>query len=273
MRHRRDVPTEKLEDGESKSMHLYLSLIPEALIASMLPPEEFGTYYAVGTTKKQHGEAIFIELDPAFRADFFRIEEGLAKCVPHPDGSPKKSVYIATYRVLEHVPIEVMRRLYLVTAYGQSLALEPTQDYPEDDAPLHLYQEIAPVTPLVVSTNTPHAFYEFLIRDPDSMVHLPAIAFAELRLGNLATDPEYGEVQDLPYEYMHHLRECLVELKNKRIHTKIVNRVQAPEFPYRTIKNGIFVGKKEGLVYFPMPPREALRNKYYRWWRSANVRF
>ena len=72
------------------SIHLYLSLIPEALIASMLPPEEFGSYYAVGTTKKQHGEAIFIELDSDFRHDFFPIEEGLKQCVPLRDGSPNK---------------------------------------------------------------------------------------------------------------------------------------------------------------------------------------
>jgi len=29
--------------------YLYLSLIPESLIASQLAPEEFGNYYAVGT--------------------------------------------------------------------------------------------------------------------------------------------------------------------------------------------------------------------------------
>ena len=34
------------------NIHLYLSLIPEALIASMLTPEEFGVYYAVGTANK-----------------------------------------------------------------------------------------------------------------------------------------------------------------------------------------------------------------------------
>jgi hypothetical protein len=253
------------------TVHLYLSLIPEALIASMLSPEEFGTYYAVGTTKKQHGAAIFIELDPSFRHDFFPIEKGLERCIPHPDGSPKKSVYISTYRVLEHVPVDVMGKLHLVTAYGQTLSLESSTDYPEDGDELHMYQEIAPVTPLVVSTAAPKAFYEFLIKDVDSMVHLPAIAFAELQLGELASDPEYGALRDLPYNNIHHLRECLMDIKTKRIHTKMVNRVQAPQFPYRTIKNGIFIGKAEGLLYFPLPPREELRSKYYRWWRSANV--
>lgn len=253
------------------TVHLYLSLAPEALIASMLSPEEFSSYYAVGTTKKQHGEAMFVELDPNFRHDFFRIDEGLARCVAHADGSPKRSVYIATYRVLEHVPIQAMQHLYLVTAYGESLALEPSYDYPEDNAGLHLYQEIAPVTPLVVSTAGPVDFYEFLILNPESMVHIPAIAFVELRLGQLAYEPEFGAVEDLPYTNIHHLRECLVEIGTKSIHTKMVNRVQAIDFPYRTIKNGIYIGNSEKLVYFPLPTLDDLRNKYYRWWRSANA--
>lgn len=254
-------------------VHLYLSLLPEALIASMLNPEDFATYYAVGATKKQHGEAMFIELDPDFRNDFFRIDEGLARCVPHPDGRPKKSVYVSTYRVLENVPLGAMRELHLVTAYGQSLPLSPSQELPVDDDPLHMYQEIAPVTPLVVSTLGAQAFYDFLINDPDSMIHLPAVAFAELRLGQLAADPEFGGVDDLPYDSIHHLRECLVQLESKQIHTKIVNRVQAPQFPYRVIKHGLFIGKKEGLLYFKLPPRETLRSNYYSWWRSANAPF
>lgn len=253
------------------TVHLYLSLIPEALVASMLPPEEFGVYYTVGTTKKQHGQAMFIELDPDFRHEFFRIDEGIQRCVPHEDGSPKKSVYIATYRVLEHVPMRVFQKLYLVTAYGQSLALDRSDQYPRSESDLHLYQEIAPVNPLVVSTAAPLEFYDFIIKDPTSMIHLPAIAFVELRLGELAQDPEYGSVGDLPYSNIHHLRECLVELQTKTVNTKIVNRVQSIEFPYRTIKSGIFIGNTEELAYFPLPSREALRSKYYRWWRSANL--
>lgn len=253
------------------TVHLYLSLLPEALIASMLTPEEFGSYYAVGTTKKRHGQAMFVELDPAFRHPFFRIDEGLERVVPHPDGRPKRSVYIANYRVLEHVPLEAMQNLYLVTAYGESLKLQPSRDYPPDEGGLHLYQEIAPVTPRVVSTAAPYAFYEFLILDEESMVHLPAVAFVELRLGELAHDPEHGALQDLPYQGISHLRETLVDLREKRIHTKMVDRVESPTFPYRMVKNGVFIGNKEGLLYFPLPSREALRSDHYRWWRSANV--
>ena len=107
--------------------------MPEALIASMLSPEEFGVYYAVGSHRKLHGQAIFLEIDPEFRDEFFRIEEGLERCAPHVDGTVKKSVYISTYRVLEHVPMSAVKKLYLVTSYGETLGLESAKNPPHID--------------------------------------------------------------------------------------------------------------------------------------------
>ncbi len=253
------------------TVHLYLSLIPEALVASMLSPEDFGVYYAVGTHKKLHGQAMFIELDPDFRHEFFQIEEGIKRCVPHPDGMPKRSVYISAYRVLEHIPPEVFRKLHLVTAYGEVLSLDPSDTIPESSDKLHMYQEIAPVQPLVVSTQGPEEFYQFITKDPASLIHLPSICFVELRLGDLALDPEHGAVRDLPYTFIHHLRECLLEVSKKTIQNKMVNRVQPIEFPYRMVKSGIYVGNKSKLAFFAMPSVENLREKHYRWWRSANL--
>ena len=73
------------------TVHLYFSLIPEALIASMLPPEQFGQYYATGHKYKSKGQAIFFEVDPSFRHGFFPIDEGIGRCTAHPasgDGWP-----------------------------------------------------------------------------------------------------------------------------------------------------------------------------------------
>jgi hypothetical protein len=252
------------------TVHLYLSLIPEALIASMLPPEEFAVYYTVGYSKKMRGQAMFIELDPNFRHDFFPIEKGIARCVPHEDGTPKRSVYIATYRVLEHIPLTGIDTLYLVTRFGESLALTRSSDYPTKEEGLYMYQEIAPKFPLVVSTLPPLGMYQFLTQDPTSMIHIPAVCFVELRLGELADNPEFGKVEDLPYEGIHRLRECLVELETKSINTKMVDRVHTTEYPYRMIDSGIYVGNTDELAFFPLPQRDELRNEYYRWWRSAN---
>lgn len=236
----------------------------------MLSPEEFGTYYSVGYRKKVRGQAMFIELDPGFRHDFFPIDEGIARCVPHADGSPKKSVYISTYRVLEHTPLTAVDTLYLVTKFGETLALSRSNDYPVEENGLYMYQEIAPVNPLVVSTLPPMEFYKLLTQDPDSMLHIPAICFVDLRLGELAKDPEFGEVRDLPYDRIHHLRECLMQLSGKDVHTKMVDRVHTVEYPYRMINSGIYVGNQDELAFFPLPSRDELRNTYYRWWRSAN---
>ncbi|MBK8988569.1 MAG: hypothetical protein IPM39_21285 [Chloroflexi bacterium] len=252
------------------TVHLYLSLIPEALIASMYPPEEFGVYYTVGYSKKNRGQAMFIELDPDFRHDFFRIEEGIARCVPHDDGRPKKSVYISTYRVLEHIPLTNINTLYLVTRFGETIALQRSNTYPQDKTGLYMYQEIAPVSPLVVSTLNPVALHQFLTQDATSLVHLPAVCFVDLRLGDLARDPENGSVGDLPYDYMHQLREGLLELKTKTIHTKMIDRTHTVEYPYRMINNGVYLGNRQELAYFPLPSRDELRKNYSRWWRSAN---
>jgi hypothetical protein len=251
--------------------HLYLSLIQEALIASMLSPDEFGTYYAVGSHKTERGQVIFAELDPAFRNDYFKIEQGLEQCVPHENGLPKRSVYISEYRVLEHVPLEAIRTLYLVTMYGEVLGLQSSPDLPESAGALHMYQELAPVKPRVVSVLGPADFYKFVIRDPQSLIHLPAISFVELSLGELATDPEFGNLRDLPYDNVSHLRECLLEVRVKEVQTKMVDRAHSLQFQYRTVESGLYIGNATGLRFFPLPSRQELRSTYYRWWRSANA--
>jgi len=253
----------------SRDVHLYLSLIPEALIASMLTPEEFGVYYAVGTAKKARGQAMFFEIDPSFRHDYFRIEEGIRRCVPHEDGTPKASIYISVYRVLEHVALDAIGRLYLVTQDGRVLGLDADERLPEETNGLHLYQEIAPVTPLVVSSLGPTLFYELIVKSPNILLRLPAICFAELRLGELAKEPVEGKIGDLPYSRVEHLRQCLTSLATKTVDAKMVNRTEPATFPYRTIKSGIFLGNGADLLFFPIPSSEKLRADHYRWWRSA----
>ena len=253
------------------TVHLYLSLIPEALIASMLSPEEFGNYYAVGTKKKSSGQAIFFEIDPEFRSEFFRIDEGISRCVPHEDGTPKASIYISVYRVLEHIELSALRKLFLVTQDGRTLGLEPNDIIPEFTDGLHLYKEISPVSPLTASRLDPMEFYDLIVKNPTSLVTLPAIVFAELRLDELAKEPEMGEVGDLPYKNLDHLREILKDLKTKPVATKMVDRISPATFAYRTVKNGFYVGNAFEFVYYPMPSKDELRDNNYRWWRSANM--
>jgi len=191
--------------------------------------------------------------------------------VPHEDGSPKRSIYISVYRVLENMPMGAIQKLHLTTQDGRTLSLDPDGKLPDGGDELHLYREISPVSPLVVSTFGPRAFYELIVKNPTSLVKLPAICFAELRLGNLARDPQNGDVGDLPYSNMEHLRNCLMALRTKLVSSKMVDRLPSGGISYRTVKNGFFVGNQEKLLYFPLPSEKELVRDHYRWWRSATM--
>ena len=253
------------------AQHLYLSMIPEALIASMLTPEEFGVYYAVGSEKKSSGQAIFFEIDLAFRHEALPIEQGLERCVMHDDGSPKRSVYITVYRALEHIALNAIKKLYLVTQDGRVLGIDASDAIPEASPGLHLYQEIAPVNPLVVSTLGPAMFYDLIVKNPTSLLTLPAVCFAELQLGELAVNPNQGSVGNLPYDNIDHMRQCLVDLQTKTVNSKMVNRLSPAAFPYRMLESGIYLGNSEKLLCYPMLSIDALRANHYRWWRSADM--
>jgi hypothetical protein len=254
--------------------HLYLSLIPEALVASMLPPEDFGMYYAIGTAKRSRGQAVFFSLDRSLLADSgFALDDIDERCVPHADGRPKTSIYLAIYRVLERIPREALTALHLTTDDGRVLTIAPREHIPDGEIRTHLYQEFCPVNPRIVSRLDPASFANF-ITDPTRNVTVPRIAFAELTLGNLKNDPDSTEIDNLPYPNIGHLRDCLRELAaSPDPATKTVLRQMTQEVLFRTIRNGFFVGDQSGITAFPMPSRDELEREHLAWWRSAQSTF
>ncbi len=253
------------------SIHLYFSLIPEALIASMLPPDQFGQYYATGHKFKSKGQAVFFEIDPSYRHEYFDIDGCYARCVTKPDGSPKNSIYISMYRVMEHLAIGAVGKLYLTTAMGATLELARGSGLPQAERELHMYQDLGPINSLVVSLLDPATYYADVTTKPSKSFHFPGMCFVELELGPLARDPENGQEGDLPYSFMQHLREALMELTPGSKQNKLVHRVHSLEFPFRMVKNGFYMGIGPELVYYPMLAQAVLRKDYSNWWRSANM--
>lgn len=248
---------------------LYLSLWPESLVASMLPPEEFGHYLAVGTKKRMRGEAIFFEIDPDYRGSYFNWEDVDQRCTPHPNGEPVRSVYVSVYRVLEHIPLEVLRNLYLVTDNGRVLEIPKGTYQPSGGSMCHLYQEMIPVSPRIASNLNPMDFCRY-VTDIKHLIYVPKIVFVELILDDLAKDPAKGLADNLPYPHIEHLRDCLTGLaEHPETPTKTVIRHVRWDILYRTIKNGFFIGNKDEVYYYPFPDHEALEGKYYSWWHSA----
>jgi hypothetical protein len=251
------------------SKYLYLSLIPESLIASMLPPEEFGNYYATGRHSRSRGQALFFEVDASKLDGGFDLSLMETRCVPHADGTPRRSTYIAVYRVLERIPLEALGRLYVTTNDGKTIGLEAASFEEEAEGQVHLYQEICPMRPRVASSLPPREFCA-RVTDPAQPVHVPKLAFAELILRQLKTDPQAEDPGELPYSNLEHLRDCLDAVRHDpEKKTKLAMRQMKGELLYRTVRNGFFVGGGDEFRYYPLPNRDQLENEHRSWWRSA----
>lgn len=251
------------------TIHYYLLCYRfEALVASQLSPEDFGAYMAVGTEKNTHGNVLFFEVDPALRSTYFRLEDIPQTCIPHPDGSPKRSKYISTYRVLEHLDPAVLGSLYLTTADGRVLGLDASTDgdTPDENRP-SLFQELCPISSMVASSLSPASYARFMT-DPNNPVHVPRLFFADLlferdALGRLAGN--------LPYENPAHIIECIKEMEANP-HKPAKNVTRAPHIHgfFHTIRRGFFLGDQNGIKYYKFPSQEELDVKYHQWWHSAS---
>ncbi len=250
--------------------YIYLTCTPEALVASMLAPKEFGMYLSTGTKKRNKGQTIFFEVDLGQIEKIIDMDSLNKRCVAKEDGSPKSSVYLSVYRVLESVPASALKSLYLTTDHGCVLELikAPYDRTKEPKNALHLYQELSPVTPLVASGLAPSAFLKRLT-DGSIPIVLPKLFFVELKLGELATNPLYGSAEHLPYSNVGHLRDCLEILRGEyEKHMKTVQRIFSGTLLYRTIETGFYVGTKDEIVYYPYPRMKDLENINYEFFRG-----
>jgi hypothetical protein len=252
------------------SKFIYLTATPEALIASMLPPADFGSYLSTGTKKRNKGQAIFFEVDLEKISGLIDMDNLNRRCVTKADGSRKSSVYLSVYKVLEMIPLSALKSLYLTTDNGNTLELKRTQydTLKEGKGKLHLFQELCPVTPMVASELPPSDFLKKLT-DGSIPIVLPKLFFVDLKLGELATNPLSGSAEHLPYSNVGHLRDCLEILKGEyEKHMKTVQRIYSGSLLYRTIETGFYVGSKDEIIFYPYPTMSELENINYDFFRS-----
>jgi len=250
-------------------IHLYfLCYRFEALIASHLEPEAFGRYMAVGSEKNTRGNVLFFEIDPNLKSDYFRLQDIAERCKPTADGKPKRSKYVSAYRVLEHLDLSCFRKLYLTTVDGRVLALEATEYNTSDDLPgPSLFEELCPVTPMVVSTLAPTGFIKFMT-DPTNAISVPRIFFVDMLLDRDETGKLAGY---LPYRNPLHVIDCIKELEDSGSKpTKTVTRTPNVAGFFRTIRRGFFLGDQTGLKFYKFPDRRVLEVEHSQWWHSAS---
>ena len=249
-------------------IHYYLLCYRvEALVASHLEPEAFGRYMAVGTQKNTRGNVLYFEVDRSLSSPYFKLDDIERRCHPHLDGGPKRSKYISIYRALEHIDLAKLGRLYLCTADGRVIGLDPKPYDEAGEGPgANLYEELCPVTPLVVSALGPSRFVKFMT-DPANPLHVPRLFFVDMLLDR----DESGRLAGyLPYPHQDHLNDCIRDLEHgggKK--TKTVSRNPHMHGFFRTIRRGFFVGDQTGMNFYRFPDRRELEVEHARWWRSA----
>ena len=260
----------------SLEKHLYVIVHPiNALVASQLTPEQFAEHYTIGSSKHYEGKVIFAELDIAFRDPYFEIDHYLGLTVPNADGSPKKTKFIASYGVLEHIDLKAIKKLYLVTTEGRALELSP-QPYTAVNEPglVRIYQEICPLTNLVASTLDQRAFARYITGETRSK-GAPKILFTqyEFDVDSFLRKNQNRDMlsSPIPDTYPNRLHDYLLELQQsaeKKTKTISLNSTFTAA-SWRLLRHGFWFGCPNELVFFPMPSPEALERDHYKWWRAA----
>ncbi len=254
---------------------LYSILYPNtSLIASQLDPEQFAKHYISGSTRHYDGKMMFAELDPEYRNEYFQIDAAFKEVKPHEDGKPKATKFISCYRVLEHIRLSAIRKLYLTTSEGHCLELAPGayQENPGESGTLRVYAEIAPLRMLAMAR---HSFVEFgkYITDPTNPKGAPALFYTQLELSVDEFLSEFDAnpmlLSPIPGLHPSKLRDAIVELRNKR--SKPLKGISLhstfEKIPYRTVQGGFMFASKGEHLFFPMPDSHVIENTNYRFWK------
>lgn len=252
-------------------IHLYLMCFrTESLVASHLPPDQFGNYMAIGSMKRTFGYVAFLEIDPTLRSPELHLQDIKSQCIPHDDGSPRKSKYMSVYRVLEHLPLGAIGDLYLTSRDGKVMGVtgQRAEARASEPGQMYMYAELCPATPLVVTDLEPVQFATYMTT-PGNLVSVPKILFADTKIDR----DRLGHLSDyLPYPDPVHIEDCLNELESDVMKkTKTVDRHPPLQGFYNSIATGFYLGDASATRHYPFPDAETLEQDHREWWHSASL--
>ena len=257
--------------------HLYVIMWPNyALVASNLPPDEFGKHYTLGSSRYFHGQVIFAEIDINYRHDFLNIDKYIDEVKPDASGAPKRTKFLATYRVLEHIELSAFQELYVTSAIGKVLKLESAPYEKEHDSGyLRTFQELAPMRSIVLSWMTPLEFGEH-ITDPDQPKSAPKVLFNQIDfdidefLTELESDPFHKS--PIPNVHAHKLREQILEAKSRPEKGLKGISLDAAfgRIPFTQHRTGFWIAHHKELLFYPIPTIDQLKEEHWGWYKSLD---
>ncbi len=261
----------------AEDKHIYLILYPNpSLVGSQYGPDEFSKHYHIGSTRFYSGKLIFAEIDINYRHEYFDIEGCLSELVPHDDGSLKATKFIKSYRTLEHIDLDAIKRLYIATQSSDVIAID-AQDM-DDSAPkreIRIYSEICPVSMLLLAHLTPREFGEY-ITQPNNSKGVPSIFFTslELDIDEFLYEFEGNPFMPAPFSFIHpsKLRDAIIEMKSKsdqKTTKGIALRASLGSISYKAIRQGFWFYSQDGKSkFFPMPSLRDIEANHYKFWKA-----
>ena len=260
-----------------KNTHLYLIISPNfALVASQLDPQAFGRHYATGSSRFYNGSVVFAQIDPTYRHDYFRIDEILDGVSESPDGTPKRTKFIATYRVLEHIDFSAFQNLYVASVEGEVLELtQSTYERQHGLGFVRTFQEICPLRAIVLSHMTPPEFGDY-ITDPLQPKGAPKVVFTQIDLDideylqQIEANPFHSS--PLPNVHPQKLRDQILEIKadaNKK--TKGVSLTSAMDnLSFLRLRGGFWICGGGEMLFYPIPDEATLEKEHYSFYKSVS---
>ncbi len=256
---------------------LYMIVFPvNALVASQLNPVQFAEHYTTGSSKHFKGKVIFVEIDNSYRNMYFDIDHYFSLTVPHPDGTPKKTKFISSYAVLEHIDLKAMKNMYLVTTNGKALELQ-SQPYTavNESGLVRIYQEITPLSNLVASTLDQREFGKYITVGTKSK-GAPKVFFTQYEFDvedfHKKFTSSHIHYSPIPETNSARLNEYLTELKShpdKKTKTLNLNSTLIAT-SYSLIRHGFWFAAGNELLFYPMPSGDMLKKDHYDWLKHSH---
>lgn len=254
---------------------LYQILYPnQGLVASQLTPEAFARHYQIGSLRHFTGKLVFAEIDSSFRNAYFDIDAGLAELVPHPDGSPKRTKFISSYRVMEHMDFDAIKSLYLSSAEANVLELK-AQDYDKVHQPgfLRTFAEIAPLSMLVMSPMDMREFGKY-ITQPGNAKGCPKLFYTQIELDVDAFLREFesNPFMPAPFPFLHpsKLRDAIQQMKVQPEKKTKGLALYCPldQISYKSVRHGFMFASQEKTKFFPMPSLQQIESAHFEFWKD-----
>jgi hypothetical protein len=254
---------------------LYQILYPnQALVASQLDPEAFARHYLIGSIRHYTGKLVFADIDPEFRHPYFDIEASLKHVVPHEDGSPKSTRFISSYRVMEHMAFDAVRRVYLSTPEAHVLELMP-QPYDKVHQPgfLRTFAEIAPLSMLVMSPLDMLEFGRYITRT-DNSKGCPKLFYTqiELNIDEFLANFERNPFMQAPFAFLHpsKLRDAILHMRAEPNKATKGLALACPldQIPYKSVRHGFMFASQDECKFFPMAKLSEIEATNFRFWKD-----